>query len=83
MVGYRIADWLHTGKYLEIEDLVTDSGQGSKGYGSLLFDWVIEQAKTERCNQVRLVSGVRRERAHKFYLKRGMVWEAKYFSINV
>ncbi|MEP1742544.1 MAG: GNAT family N-acetyltransferase [Kangiellaceae bacterium] len=82
-VGYRISDWLHTGKYLEIEDLVTSVEQRSCGYGSKLFDWTLEQAKTQGCNQVRLVSGVHREAAHKFYVEKGMVWEAKYFSINL
>ncbi|MCO1336782.1 GNAT family N-acetyltransferase [Microbulbifer sp. OS29] len=83
VVGYRISDWLHTGKYLEIEDLITTSEKRSSGYGGKLFDWILEQAKVQGCNQVHLVSGVRREQAHKFYIEKGMTWEAKYFSINV
>ena len=83
VAGYRIADWLHAGKYLEIEDLVVSSECRSEGYGSKLFDWMIEQARAADCAQVRLLSGVQRERAHKFYLNKGMTWEAKYFSINI
>lgn len=83
VVGYRVSDWLHRGSYLEIEDLVTSESERSKGYGGKLFDWTINQAKDYGCNQVRLLSGVQRDRAHKFYLAKGMVWEAKYFSINV
>ncbi|WP_444942392.1 GNAT family N-acetyltransferase [Microbulbifer sp. ZKSA004] len=83
VAGYRISDWLHTGKYLEIEDLITSAEKRSSGYGGKLFDWILEQAKVEGCNQVRLVSGIQREQAHKFYIEKGMVWEAKYFSINV
>ena len=33
--------------------------------------------------KVRTVSGVAREAAHCFYLKHGMRFEAKYFSIDV
>src|SRR5262245_60140187 len=32
VAGYRIADWLHAGKYLEIEDLVTAADSRSRGY---------------------------------------------------
>lgn len=81
--GIRSAEWLHTGKYLEIEDLITNADDRSQGYGSHLFDWICQYAKKIGCNQVRLVSGVQRERAHQFYLNKGMTFEAKYFSINL
>lgn len=83
VVGFRIAEWLHTGLYLEIEELITIEEQRSMGYGSRLFDWTIAFAKENECKQLRLVSGVSRERAHQFYLNKGMTFEAKYFSINV
>lgn len=83
VAGIRFSEWLHTGKYIEIEEFITREGDRSKGYGGQLFDWILEYAKEKKCNQVRLVSGVSRELAHKFYLDKGMVNEAKYFSINV
>ena len=83
VAGMRISDWLHTGKYLEIDDLVTCSDSRSKGYGSKVFDWLADYAKEKSCNQIRLVSGVTRERAHSFYLAKGMNYEAKYFSLNL
>lgn len=79
--SYRIAEWLGGGKYLEIEDLVAKSDERSKGYGGELFDWFVEFAKRESCNQVRLVSHVTRFGAHKFYLRKGMIIEAHYFSL--
>jgi GNAT superfamily N-acetyltransferase len=83
VAGIRISDWLHTGKYLEIDDLVTCSDSRSKGYGSKIFDWISDYAKDKSCNQIKLVSGVTRERAHRFYLAKGMNYEAKYFSLNL
>ena len=83
VAGYRISDWLAGGRYLEIEDLVTADGERSKGYGSLLFDWIMDLAAREGCLQVRLVSNVRRVDAHRFYLRKGMAQEAYYFSKNV
>jgi GNAT superfamily N-acetyltransferase len=83
VAGYRVSEWLHTGRYLEIEDLVTSSAARSGGYGGALFDWLMNEAANRGCRQVRLVSGVKRADAHRFYLRKGMVIEAHYFSINV
>ncbi|HEY0459292.1 MAG TPA: GNAT family N-acetyltransferase [Pyrinomonadaceae bacterium] len=81
--GFRISEWLAGGKYLEIEDLATHDGERSKGYGGALFDWLVALAKRENCDQLRLVSHVRRFGAHRFYLRKGMIIEAHYFSMNL
>jgi GNAT superfamily N-acetyltransferase len=83
VAGYRIAEWLAGGKYLEIEDLVSKASERSKGYGGQLFDWLKNLAARSGCKQVRLVSNVRRLDAHRFYLRKGMTLEAHYFSMNV
>jgi ribosomal protein S18 acetylase RimI-like enzyme len=83
VAGFRISEWLAGGRYLEIEDLVVKSGQRSRGYGSELFDWLLEHAKENNCRQVRLVSRVSRLDAHRFYLRKGMNVEAHYFSMDV
>jgi GNAT superfamily N-acetyltransferase len=81
--GIRIGEWLGGGKYLEIEDLVATENQRSKGYGGELFDWIVDYAKRENCRQIKLVSHVKRFAAHKFYLNKGMIIEAHYFSISL
>lgn len=83
VAGIRIAEWLYTGKYLEIDDLVTTAAARSKGYGAILFDWLANYAREQKCVQVRLVSGVQRADAHRFYLNKGMKFEAKYFSLDL
>lgn len=83
VAGYRVSEWLHSGKYLEIEDLVTAGADRSKGYGGRLFDWLVAKARLENCRQLRLVSGVKRTDAHRFYLQKGMVNEALYFSLTL
>jgi len=83
VAGCRTAEWLHSGKYMEIEDLVTASAARSKGYGAQLFHWLVAEARREECRQLRLVSGVQRADAHRFYERLGMVYEAKYFSLNL
>src|SRR5690349_6998518 len=60
VAGIRVSEWLHGGKYLEIDDLVSKDGERSKGYGGQLFDWIIDLAREENCDHVRLLSGVQR-----------------------
>lgn len=83
VAGIRISEWLHGGKYLEIDDLVAGEGERSKGYGGQLFDWIIEYARSEQCAHVRLLSGVQRFDAHRFYLRKRMNIEAHYFSLDM
>jgi GNAT superfamily N-acetyltransferase len=79
--GFRVSEWLSGGKYLEIEDLAAKDGERSKGYGGTLFDWIVEYAKREKCEQIKLVSHVKRFAAHRFYLNKRMIIEAHYFSL--
>ena len=83
VAGFRISEWLAAGKYLCIEDLVARSGERSKGYGGMLFDWLVEHAKKNNCAQIQLVSRVSRFGAHRFYLQKRMNIEAHYFSLDL
>ncbi len=83
VAGFRISEWLAGGKYLEIEDLVAAGGERSKGYGGELFDWLVNHAKENDCEQLQLVSRVNRFDAHRFYLNKRMIIEAHYFSMNL
>lgn len=84
VAGFRISEWLAVdGKYLEIEDLVTKSGERSKGYGGELFDWLVAHAVEQGCTHLRLVSNVARTSAHRFYERKRMTHAAHYFSMNL
>lgn len=83
VAGFRISEWLAGGKYLEIEDLVAKNSERSKGYGGELFDWLVEYAKDNNCDHLRLVSRTSRVDAHRFYLRKGMDKQAYYFSMNL
>ncbi|MGY1410996.1 MULTISPECIES: GNAT family N-acetyltransferase [unclassified Luteimonas] len=83
LAGIRIGEWLHTGRYLEVEELVTAEADRSRGHGRALLAWIADHARAQGCRQVRLVSGLRRTDAHHFYEREGMAWEAKYFSMDL
>jgi GNAT superfamily N-acetyltransferase len=83
VAGLRLGEWLHGGRYLEIEDFVTSEDCRSKGHGSALFDWIAAFARSAGCRHLRLTSGVQREAAHRFYRRKGMTLDAYYFSIDL
>jgi GNAT superfamily N-acetyltransferase len=83
VAGIRIAEWLPSGRCLEIEDLVTHDGERSKGHGKALFDWIVEHGRGEGCTELKLVSHVTRFDAHRFYLNRGMSILAHFFSMKL
>lgn len=79
VAGLRMGDWLATGKYLEIEDLVTTGADRSRGYGKALLRWLFGYAERNGCETVRLVSATRRVDAHRFYEREGMAKVAWMF----
>lgn len=83
VAGIRMGDWLPTGKYLEVEDLVTAESARSKGYGKALLHWLFDYAKQNGCEIVKLVSATHRVDAHRFYEREGMPKTAWFFAARV
>ena len=83
VAGFRISECLAWGKFLYVDDLVAKSDDRSKGFGGALFDWLIEYARKEGCDQFHLDSGVQRFAAHRFYLTKRMIIEAHHFGLKL
>ena len=83
VAGIRMSEWLHGGEYLEIDDLVSKDGERSKGHGGKLFDWIVDFAKTENCDHVRLLSGVQRFDAHRFYLNKKLKMDCHHLAMSL
>ena len=83
VAGLRFGEWLHGGRYLEVEDFVASEEYRSQGYGGEFFDWIAALARESGCRHLRLFSGVQREAAHRFYRRKGMNLEAYYFSLHL
>lgn len=81
--GFRISQSLAWGKFLYIDDLITDQDNRSKGYGDKLFDFLVEYALKENCHELHLDSGVQRFGAHRFYMKKNMAIVAHHFSLSL
>ena len=80
LAGCKIGTNLAWGRYLYVEDLVTQKGQRSLGCGSEILDYLINFAKEKGCTQIHLDSGVQRFEAHKFYLREGFKIASHHFS---
>lgn len=72
VAGFRVRESLAQGRFLYVDDLVTDESARSQGYGSLLLSWLEGEAHRAGCEQLRLDSGVQRTEAHRFYFREGM-----------
>lgn len=79
VAGFRVLTSFAHGRYLYIDDLVTDAGSRSKGHGERLEAHLAELARAEGCEGIRLDSGVARRRAHRFYFRRGYAIESFNF----
>ena len=83
VAGFRITEMLFRGRFMYVDDLVTDSTERSRGYGAALFDWLLEHAKSQNCEEVALDSGVQRSGAHRFYFTKRMEIVAYHFSLKI
>ena len=79
VTGFRIKRTLFCDKFLYVDDLVTVSGERSKGYGRIVLDWLKERARAEGCAELRLDSGIQRKDAHRFYQRNDVAIVAYHF----
>jgi GNAT superfamily N-acetyltransferase len=81
VAGYRVGHNLAWGKYLYVDDLVTDESRRSAGHGQRMMAWLVERAREQGCDQLHLDSGVQRYGAHRFYLRFGMDITSHHFAL--
>lgn len=79
VAGFRVLTSFAHGRYLYVDDLVTDERWRSRGYGERLEEHLRAAARKEGCEAIRLDSGVARRRAHRFYFRRGYAIESFNF----
>ena len=83
VAGYRIYELLFSGRTLYVDDLVTLAADRSRGFGGILFDWLVEEARRQDCAALTLDSGVQRFDAHRFYLLKRMKITAHHFTLEL
>lgn len=80
VAGYRTLRNLAWGRFLYVDDFVTDHACRSMGYGKIMLNWLRDEARRTGCEQFHLDSGVQRIDAHRFYRREGMDLSAYHFA---
>jgi len=80
VAGYRISENLAWGRFMYVDDLVTERDARSHGHGAKLLAWLEETAREQGCTMLHLDSNVLRTDAHRFYLRHGMIHRSHHFS---
>ncbi len=83
VAGFRILETLGSGRFLNVDDLVTLDTERSKGHGAHLLEWLIRWAEAESCQRLELDSAMHRKDAHRFYEREGMATSAYRFAISI
>ena len=83
VAGFRVLDNLSWGRFLYVDDLVTDEARRSLGYGGLLLDWLVEYCRDNGLAALHLDSGVQRFGAHRFYLQKRMEITCHHFGLKI
>lgn len=72
VAGFRITENISAHRTLYVSDFVTDERYRLKGYGTLLFDWLVLYARKTLCKSLQLDSSLERSGAHQFYFSNNM-----------
>ncbi|OBS08059.1 GNAT family N-acetyltransferase [Acidihalobacter prosperus] len=80
VAGFRLNENLAIGRFLYVDDLVTDQTARSQGHGRRLLEWLEQTAREAGCSQLVLDSGVQRFDAHRFYLRAGYAIRSHHLS---
>ena len=80
VAGFRLQEFLYSGKTLYVDDLVTREDRRSKGHGDILMRWLEGRARTAGCQTFSLDSGTQRTAAHRFYFRMGMMISSFHFA---
>ena len=81
LAGYRVTENLVHGKFLYVDDLISDQSARSRGHGAQLLDKLKEDGRALGCNKLVLDTGLDNFLAHRFYFRQGLLAQALRFNI--
>ena len=62
----------HCAKVAEVQELIVSKDYQGLGVGGLLFDEMKKLASLNNCTEFEVCCNLKREKSHKFYLKKGL-----------
>ena len=83
LAGYRVQENLVYGRFLYVDDLITDADRRSQGYGERIIQHLRSEAKKMGCAKLVLDTPMSNSLGHRFYFRCGLLATSLRFSIPV
>lgn len=81
--GYRLAENLARGRFLYVDDLVTQEDGRSRGHGRQLLHCLVATAKQAGAGALVLDAALGNARGHRFYFREGLAIAGVHFAVPV
>src|SRR4051794_13569056 len=73
LAGFRVQENLVHGRFLYVDDLVTDESERRCGHGARLLDHLKAEGRTRGCRKLVLDTALDNTLAHRFYYRQGLL----------
>jgi ribosomal protein S18 acetylase RimI-like enzyme len=83
LAGYRVQENFIHGRFLYVDDLITDEQERRCGLGARLIEHLKIKARAEGCNKLVLDTGLSNFYAQRFYFRQGMLAKAMRFYFDL
>jgi GNAT superfamily N-acetyltransferase len=83
VAGFRTAHNLAWGYHLYVDDLITATKHRGRGHAGALLEWIFDEGRQLRCDEVHLDSGTHRHEAHRVYLRHRMRISSFHFGLGL
>lgn len=83
LAGYRVQENLVYGRFLYVDDLVSDSAIRGRGYGECLMDALKKEALAQGCGKLVLDTALSNALGQRFYFRNGLLPSALRFNISL
>ena len=83
LAGYRRLDNLIHGRFLYVDDLITDAEGRGQGHGERLLRALCELGRTEGCQRLVLDTALANALAQRFYFRSGLLAKGLHFCMEL
>ena len=81
LAGFRVLENFVHGRFLYVDDLVTDAGERGRGHGERLLARLKAEGEALGCGKLVLDTGLDNALAHRFYYRQGLLAQALRFNV--
>lgn len=83
LAGYRFQESLMHGRFLYVDDLVTDQAERGAGHGRRLLEHLKTEGRAAGCRKLVLDTGLENVLGHRFYYRAGLLAQALRFNVSL